>query len=147
MVTTSAWLIVAGSLLCAGQTCALAQEWETPSVRSPSSHHHQHFIRPLLPYEEPQPLRIAVVGAGAAGTSSAYFLRFLSDQHLLPSVDISIFEKEDYIGGRSTTVQLPSESSHDSSGHIAEVGASIFVQANRHLQHAVKTFNLSLQSG
>lgn len=40
--------------------------------------------------------RIAVIGAGAAGSSAAYFSR----QYLGEEVDIEIFEKQSDIGGR-----------------------------------------------
>lgn len=102
----------------------------------------------------PDHLRIAVIGGGAAGSSAAYFLRFLSDQGLLPSsLDLELFEREDYIGGRSTTVDLPFDSEGNvaeggsTSAAYAETGASIFVEANRHLTHAAKEFNLTTQSG
>lgn len=52
----------------------------------------------------------------------------------------TIFEQSDYIGGRSTTVPIKDD---DSLGTI-ELGASIFVEANKNLMTAAKKFNLEL---
>ena len=42
--------------------------------------------------------RIAIIGTGIAGMSTAYFLK---DQY-----DISVFEKNDYIGGHTNTITV-----------------------------------------
>ncbi|ODV70512.1 hypothetical protein HYPBUDRAFT_151805 [Hyphopichia burtonii NRRL Y-1933] len=77
--------------------------------------------------------RIAIIGAGAGGSSAAYYLQRFSPG----KYDITIFEKSDSVGGRSTTV--------DVKGHKVELGASVFVKANKILTNAVETFNLSTQ--
>ncbi|KAI8979473.1 Prenylcysteine lyase-domain-containing protein [Mycotypha africana] len=78
-------------------------------------------------------------GGGAAGTSTAFFLRnaFPTDRH---QVSITIFDRNDYLGGRSTAVPIKG---NQSLGMI-ELGASIFVEANTHLMKATKEFGLTL---
>lgn len=126
---------------------------ESAELQSLHHHKHQHpFPGPSNPHEQqdqqrPDKLRIAVLGAGAAGSSTVYFLNFLSEKGLLPHLaSLDLYEKEDYIGGRSTTIVLPF-GPVDEPAPVAELGASIFVEKNRHLAHAVKTFNLTTQSG
>ena len=53
-------------------------------------------------------------------------------------MNITVFERNSYIGGRSTTVPA-----YDDPLQPVELGASIFVQANKILQDAVKAFELS----
>lgn len=55
-------------------------------------------------------------------------------------MNITIYERSSYIGGRSTTVNV-----FDSASEPVELGASIFVKVNRNLVEAVKTFGLSTQ--
>ncbi|KAK7679107.1 hypothetical protein QCA50_017866 [Cerrena zonata] len=59
--------------------------------------------------------RIAIIGAGAGGSSAAYYLQRFSPG----KYDVTIFEKSDSVGGRSTTVDVKG--------------------------HKVETFNLSTQ--
>ncbi|GAB7363295.1 hypothetical protein MBLNU230_g3576t1 [Neophaeotheca triangularis] len=83
------------------------------------------------------PLSIAVIGAGAAGASSAYHLaQFASDASL--DLDITVFDRNDYIGGRSITVDA-----YDDPSLPVELGASIFVEINSILSGAAKEFNLT----
>lgn len=45
------------------------------------------------------PFRVAVIGAGAAGSSSAWWLQLASDRLGHP-IEVEVFERADYIGGR-----------------------------------------------
>ena len=83
--------------------------------------------------------RIAIVGAGPAGSSAAYHLsRFLNEtSQPLPRIEISIFDPADHPGGRSTTVNAFNLSSEP-----VELGASIFVKINHILYNATKEFGL-----
>lgn len=56
----------------------------------------------------------------------------------LPPLNVTIFERNEYIGGRSNTVPVFNNLSQP-----VELGASIFVSVNHNLVHAVNTFNLS----
>ncbi|KAJ3206391.1 hypothetical protein HDU82_004541 [Entophlyctis luteolus] len=103
--------------------------------------------------------RVAVVGAGAAGASTAYFLRNFSS-----SVDIAItvFESSDRVGGRVRAIRIPYPSDQCLHEHkytpespsefcrnnsvLVEAGASIFVTANKHLMDAARRYNLTLTS-
>ncbi|KAL9049496.1 MAG: hypothetical protein Q9162_007192 [Coniocarpon cinnabarinum] len=76
-------------------------------------------------------------GAGAGGTSCAYHLRQYADEGGLP-LELSIYERNSYIGGRSTTVNA-----YENSTYPVELGGSIFVSVNHILQDALRTFNLS----
>ncbi|KAL4810090.1 hypothetical protein BDV18DRAFT_130270, partial [Aspergillus unguis] len=88
---------------------------------------------------EPSPKQVAVIGAGAAGASTAYSLRKYADAHGIP-VNITVFERESYVGGRSTTVNV-----FDDPAYPIELGASIFVQVNYNLVNASKEFGLNIQ--
>ncbi|KAL9622773.1 MAG: hypothetical protein Q9160_002892 [Pyrenula sp. 1 TL-2023] len=77
--------------------------------------------------------RVAIIGAGSAGSSTAYYLK---DRSPIP-VNITIFETSDYVGGRSTTVNA-----FDDPAYPAELGASIFVRANKNLVSAAERFGL-----
>ena len=76
-------------------------------------------------------------GAGAGGASSAYHLAKFATAADIP-INITVFERNSYIGGRSTTVNAYNDSSIP-----VELGASIFVEVNSILVDAVKEFNLS----
>lgn len=84
---------------------------------------------PLLLEPWSIPASVAVVGAGAGGSSLAYHLNKFS-----PDVNITVYEQSNYIGGRSRTVEVL--------GETIEIGASIFVDINRNLRTAVHDFSL-----
>ncbi|KAK9356472.1 Prenylcysteine lyase-domain-containing protein [Lipomyces doorenjongii] len=88
-------------------------------------------------YEETAKEKIAIIGAGAGGSSSAYYLQRYSNH----SYDITVFEKNFYIGGRSTTINV-----HDDPRWPVEVGASVFVKVNFNLAAAAREFGLNVQS-
>lgn len=74
----------------------------------------------------PEPFNVAIVGAGAAGSSTAYHLaKFAKDSDLERPINITIFEAESRIGGRCTTINAL-----DDSRYPVELGASIFVKIN-----------------
>ncbi|KAI0006727.1 Prenylcysteine oxidase [Xylariaceae sp. FL0662B] len=80
--------------------------------------------------------QVAIIGAGAAGSSTAYHLRKYAERDGIP-VNITIFEKTDRIGGRTLTADV-----YDIPENPVEVGASIFVGLNHILFNATKDFNL-----
>ncbi|XP_076024763.1 prenylcysteine oxidase 1-like [Genypterus blacodes] len=75
------------------------------------------------------PSKIAVVGAGIGGTSTAHFLR----QHFGPEVQVDVFEKAE-VGGRLATVTV----NHND----YESGGSIIHSLNLHMQEFVKQLGL-----
>ncbi|KAK8845403.1 hypothetical protein IAR55_006116 [Kwoniella newhampshirensis] len=94
--------------------------------------------------------RVAIIGAGASGSSAAFFMRRatrtlerrlgLEEDSGKGVGEIVVFEKEGYVGGRSTTVHPHS----DERTIPQELGASIFVAANKNMMKAAKHFNLTL---
>lgn len=78
--------------------------------------------------------RIAIVGAGAGGTAAAYYLQ----RYTHFGYNITIFEKGDHIGGRTSTVPIYGDSLRP-----FEIGGSIFVSANKILNTAADRFNLT----
>ncbi|KAA8906526.1 prenylcysteine oxidase [Sphaerosporella brunnea] len=87
--------------------------------------------------------RVAIIGAGSAGSSSAYYLRrFLANSTVdkLP-LDITVYEKHSYVGGRSTTVNA-----YDDPTVPIELGASIFVAVNYNLVNAANELGLTVSS-
>lgn len=97
-------------------------------------------------WEEQEPLvadnighvkQVAIIGAGAAGASTAYHLsKFAAAADI--AVNITVFERNSYVGGRSTTVNA-----YDDERYPVELGASIFVEVNTILVNATREFNLS----
>lgn len=80
---------------------------------------------------------VAIIGAGAAGSSAAYYLKRFAEGSGL-AVNITVFERNDYVGGRTTTVYA-----YDMPSEPVELGGSIFVEVNTILVNAAKEFNLS----
>ncbi|CCG83985.1 protein of unknown function [Taphrina deformans PYCC 5710] len=76
---------------------------------------------------------VAIIGAGPGGSAAAYYLSQQS-----PDLALTIYERNDYIGGRCTTIEVL--------GETIELGASIFVDVNSNLVTAAKQFNLSYTS-
>ncbi|KAI0828535.1 Prenylcysteine lyase-domain-containing protein [Trametes gibbosa] len=103
------------------------------------------FSGSQAPLEVPQladsrtavPNRIAIVGAGAGGSSAAFWIAKAKERYGL-DIEVDVYDKNPYIGGRSTVV-LPYE---DDSLEPVELGASIFVKVNKNLWRAVEEFGL-----
>ncbi|TDL28887.1 FAD/NAD(P)-binding domain-containing protein [Rickenella mellea] len=83
------------------------------------------------------PRKIAIIGAGAAGSSAAFWISKAKTASGVV-VDVDVYEREGYIGGRSTVVYPY----NDTTLPPLELGASIFVQANKNLWRAASEFNL-----
>ncbi|KAH8175022.1 prenylcysteine lyase domain-containing protein [Sarocladium implicatum] len=83
---------------------------------------------------------IAIIGAGAAGSSAAYHLQqFAASQNL--ALNVTIFEKTAHIGGRTLTVPV-----FDDPLQPVELGASIFVGVNHILVNATRDFGLQAEA-
>lgn len=81
---------------------------------------------------------VAIIGAGSGGSSAAYYLnRF---KHPCSRVNITVYERSSYVGGRSTTVDV-----HGDPMEPVELGASIFVEVNKNLVSAAREFGLATQ--
>jgi prenylcysteine oxidase/farnesylcysteine lyase len=108
--------------------------------------HQAVFLADRVPAATPitRVPRVAIIGAGPGGSSAAFFLAQLAERNSSLTTDVTLFERSDYIGGRSTTVPVPSADEDDV---YAELGATIFVKANRNLWKAAGRFNLTLQEG
>ncbi|KAK6363149.1 hypothetical protein TWF730_000596 [Orbilia blumenaviensis] len=88
---------------------------------------------------DPQAVKkVAVIGAGAAGSSAAYFLKEYADKHDF-KVNITVYERNNYVGGRTTTINA-----YDDPEEPVELGGSIFVQVNKNMFEAAKLFNLPI---
>ncbi|KAG2129757.1 FAD/NAD(P)-binding domain-containing protein [Suillus clintonianus] len=83
--------------------------------------------------------RIAIIGAGAGGSSAAFWISKAKEKFGI-DVEIDVYERSDYVGGRSTVVYPY----NDTTLAPLELGASIFVDANKNLMRASKEFNLTL---
>lgn len=79
-----------------------------------------------------------LLGAGSGGASAAYYTNQF--KHPCDRVNITVYERSDYVGGRSTTVNV-----HNDLSMPVELGASIFVEVNRNLVSAAKQFGLNTE--
>ncbi|KAH8692996.1 putative prenylcysteine lyase [Talaromyces proteolyticus] len=82
--------------------------------------------------------KVAIIGAGSAGASTAYYLRQFADYSDIP-LNITVFERSHYVGGRSITVDVFNDPRYP-----VELGASIFVSVNYNLMEAAKRFDLKI---
>ncbi|KAH8835831.1 Prenylcysteine lyase-domain-containing protein [Flagelloscypha sp. PMI_526] len=89
--------------------------------------------------EAPQVPRIAIVGAGAGGSSAAFWIAKAKERFGL-NVEVDVYERNSFVGGRSTVVYPYNDS--DTFAPV-EIGASIFVAANKNLWRASEEFNLT----
>ena len=78
-------------------------------------------------------------GAGSAGASTAYHLRKFAVEADI-ALNVTIFERSSYVGGRSTTVNAYNDSTEP-----VELGASIFVDVNAILKNATENFGLKIK--
>ena len=83
------------------------------------------------------PHGIAIIGAGAGGSSAAFWAAKARARAGV-SVEIDVYDKAEYVGGRSTVV-FP----YNRTFEPVELGASIFVQVNKNLWRATQEFNLT----
>ncbi|KAI4280692.1 MAG: hypothetical protein L6R38_004239 [Xanthoria sp. 2 TBL-2021] len=97
---------------------------------------HRAPHRQVCPQET---LNVAIIGAGSAGASAAYYLdQFRQPCHRL---NITVYERNDYVGGRSTTVNVYGDPTLP-----VELGASIFVPINHNLVNAANRFDLPVKN-
>ncbi|KAF9149060.1 hypothetical protein BG015_009161 [Linnemannia schmuckeri] len=100
---------------------------------------------------------VAIIGAGAGGSSTAFYLQKLLQpegeplhkHQLLHPTTITIFDQSDKIGGRCqvffTTNPADPEKNKPEEELAIEVGASIFVKVNHHLADSTKEFGLKVK--
>ena len=84
--------------------------------------------------------RVAIIGAGAAGSSAAYHLSNYAAE-LDYSLNITLYELNHRAGGRTTTVNALNDPAYPT-----ELGGSIFVKINHILYNAADEFGLSTSS-
>ncbi|KAL8766688.1 MAG: hypothetical protein Q9209_006618 [Squamulea sp. 1 TL-2023] len=114
----------------------LAIVWYLYSSNVSESQLSQRAPRPHVCPQET--LNVAVIGAGSAGASVAYYLnKFRQPCHRL---NITIYERNGYVGGRTTTVNANNDPAQP-----VELGGSIFVPVNHNLVNAVKRFHLPIK--
>ncbi|GLB36511.1 putative prenylcysteine lyase [Lyophyllum shimeji] len=120
-------------LLLLPATCAFQLPFRLPFFTRNVT--DEDFEQPIPTVKVP---RIAIIGAGAGGSSAAFWISKAKERFGL-SLEVDVYEREPYIGGRSTTVYPYSNTSLPP----LEVGASIFVSANKNLWRASDEFNLT----
>lgn len=114
----------------------LAAVLVTFSIFAPVSAIHQNPKQQPIQGPSTQPRRVAIIGAGAAGSSTAYHLQKYSANYTIP-LSITIFESSSKIGGRSTTIDA-----FDNPEYPTEIGGSIFAVVNHILVDAAREFSL-----
>ncbi|KAF8704712.1 Prenylcysteine lyase, partial [Rhizoctonia solani] len=87
--------------------------------------------------------KVAVIGAGAGGSSASYWLS-LAKQRAAKGINIgvTVFEQDNRIGGRSEVVYPYGDTSYPP----IEVGAALFTGGNKNMIRAASEFGLSLTS-
>lgn len=77
------------------------------------------------------PLRVAVIGSGISGSSFSYFLK----NTLQSEVSLTVFEKEDEVGGRTKTMVVD--------GIMFHLGASVYFGENWNIANFTSLFHLT----
>ncbi|KAH7327699.1 Prenylcysteine lyase-domain-containing protein [Rhizoctonia solani] len=86
-------------------------------------------------------LKVAIIGAGAGGSSASFWLSLAKQRASAETnIDITVYEQNNRIGGRSTTVYAYNDTSYAP----IELGASIFSGGNRNLVRAASEFGFDL---
>ena len=78
-----------------------------------------------------KPFRIAVIGSGVGGSTIARRLHEMSSA--MKPVELIVFEQNDRIGGRVLEFEQ------------GELGASIFITANRYMMAMAERYNMTLE--
>ncbi|CAE6419024.1 unnamed protein product [Rhizoctonia solani] len=85
--------------------------------------------------------KVAIVGAGAGGSSASYWLSLAKQRAPAgTNVEITVYEQDNRVGGRSTTVYPYNNTAHAP----IELGASIFTTGNRNMVRAASEFGYQL---
>ncbi|KAJ2649397.1 hypothetical protein IWW40_003244 [Coemansia sp. RSA 1250] len=84
--------------------------------------------------------RVAIVGAGAAGSSAAYFIQEELLAYGEQPADIHVFERSSLVGGRARVGTVE----YNNNTLYFEQGASMFISKNLHLMEMASKFNLTL---
>ena len=87
---------------------------------------HKSFVP-----RENNKIRIAVIGAGIGGSSFVHYFNKLNNKY---GAVIDIFEKNDYVGGRTKSINID--------GEIIELGASIAIKDNQYIYNLVDELSL-----
>ncbi|KAL9101960.1 MAG: hypothetical protein Q9163_002848 [Psora crenata] len=107
--------------------------YPSPADQIPST----HLAPPRVTCNPNDPVKsVAIIGAGSAGSSAAYYIRRFTQG--CSRINLTVYERNPYIGGRSITVNAYGDPSEP-----VELGASIFVKVNHNLFSAVERFGLS----
>lgn len=98
-------------------------------------------------------LRVAIIGAGVSGTSSAYFLseaqkklnhlrlkgmHGCSNSTLPENIYVTVYERTNRVGGRVCSIHPL----HDSDIAPVDIGASIYAEINQNMVRAVQAMRL-----
>ncbi|KAG8818418.1 hypothetical protein FRC17_010843, partial [Serendipita sp. 399] len=124
------------ALLLAVPAC-LAFDWAALLSGRYFASADQHVLQEPIAETHKPALRVAIIGAGAAGSSAALWISKAAERQG-KEVVVDVFERRDYIGGRSTVVYPY----NDTSMNRVELGGSIFVPANKNLVRASKEYKL-----
>ncbi|KAI8048404.1 Prenylcysteine lyase-domain-containing protein [Syncephalis plumigaleata] len=110
-----------------------------------------------------QPFRVAIIGAGIGGCSSAYYLKYPdshgdNDGHIIEpslSIDVTIYDTSAHgpggrVQSRSFPIagqdnnRVPNGDNEDQSNLDIDLGASIFIRDNQRVYNLSQHFNLTL---
>ncbi|KAI9294799.1 hypothetical protein K502DRAFT_324643 [Neoconidiobolus thromboides FSU 785] len=82
-------------------------------------------------------IKVAIIGAGAGGSSLSYYLGKLAidELHRLP-FEIDLFEKSPRVGGRIKSLTLEKENKF-------ELGGGVFVNVNYNIMNATQDFDIA----
>ncbi|PPQ78142.1 hypothetical protein CVT24_006425 [Panaeolus cyanescens] len=113
-----------------------ATDWFKPSSTSTLSSNLEN------PPQRAAPLKIAIIGAGAGGSSAAFWIsKAMKRSNLSASIDV--YEQSSYIGGRSLSVDQPGPINNFFPYNLSvELGAHTFEDSHRHMWRAAFEFNL-----
>lgn len=93
--------------------------------------------QPFHGNDEPEAFHVAIVGAGLAGASSAYYLSNLSTSYFSHPLKITVYEASSNVGGQVKRIFPPLDE------HALEAGATHFFKDDWCLTEAAQSTNLT----
>ena len=80
--------------------------------------------------------KIAIIGAGIAGGSAAYFTQKFLEEAKFERADIEVFERENYVGGRLKHINFK--------GVILELGGAAWAKNNHYMMEMASVMGMNI---
>jgi prenylcysteine oxidase/farnesylcysteine lyase len=97
---------------------------------------YYHQVASQLP-PPPPPQRIAIVGGGIGGAAAAFYIQQFLKNASRPPAHITVFERNDYAGGRLKHISFGPSRTH------VELGGAAWVDSNRYMMELTRELRIN----